>query len=83
MKLGAYDYLTKPFSRDELRLVGQGSLHTAACRRRMFGSGKSCRPGRFRSLVGISDEMQVFDMVRGAATEATVLITGESGPARN
>jgi two-component system NtrC family response regulator len=82
MKLGAYDYLTKPFSRDELRLVvakalSYSGLQEENARLREELSAKV----DFAHLVGISDEMQqVFDMVRRvAATEATVLITGESG----
>ena len=82
MKLGAYDYLTKPFGRDELRLVVEKALSFRGLedenrRLREQLSEKT----DFTRLVGTSDEMrQVFDMVqRVAATEATILISGESG----
>jgi two-component system NtrC family response regulator len=82
MKLGAYDYLTKPFSRDELRLVVAKALSYSGLQEEnvRLREELSSRVD-FAHLVGISDEMQqVFDMVRRvAATEATVLITGESG----
>jgi two-component system NtrC family response regulator len=82
MKLGAYDYITKPFNRDELRLVLKKALE-------MRGLSEENRRLReelterveFRSIIGISREMeQVFHIVRKVAdTEATVLVTGESG----
>ena len=82
MKQGAFDFLTKPFSRDELRLTLERAwafldlqrenrrLRTALTTREDFGH-----------VVGISDAMQtVFNRVRRvAASEATVLIEGESG----
>ncbi|HXV19371.1 MAG TPA: sigma-54 dependent transcriptional regulator [Desulfuromonadales bacterium] len=82
MKLGAYDYLTKPFSRDELRLVVAKALSYSGLQEENVRLREELSDRvDFAHLVGISDEMQqVFDMVRRvAATEATVLITGESG----
>jgi len=82
MKLGAHDYITKPFNRDELKLVVKKALE-------MRGLSEENRRLReelteraeFRNIVGISRKMeQVFQIVRKVAdTEATVLITGESG----
>lgn len=82
MKLGAYDYLTKPFGRDELRLVVAKALafrHLQVENARL----KEELTDRvdFSSIIGISEKMQqVFDIVRRVAdTEATVLLLGESG----
>ncbi|MDY0213608.1 MAG: sigma-54 dependent transcriptional regulator [Desulfuromonadaceae bacterium] len=82
MKLGAYDYLTKPFGRDELRLtvdkaLSYYGLQEENARLRTELSDQI----DFTSIVGISEAMQqVFGMVRRvAATEASVLILGESG----
>ena len=82
MKQGAYDYLSKPFSRDELIIVVEKAFN-------LLGLQDENRRLRdelehqidFGHMVGISDVMQnVFEVVRRVApTEASVLITGESG----
>jgi DNA-binding NtrC family response regulator len=82
MKLGAYDYITKPFNRDELKLVVRKALQLSS----MSEENRQLRTKLtehtdFRNIVGISRGMEkVFEMVRRVAdTEATVLISGESG----
>lgn len=82
MKLGAYDYITKPFNRDELKLVVRKALQVTNLSR----ENKQLRQELtekidFRNIVGISRGMEkVFQVVRKVAnTDATVLITGESG----
>jgi len=82
MKLGAFDYLTKPFGRDELRLTVERALAfqgLTAENRRL----RETLADRFdfSRLIGNSEQMQrVFDVVRRvAASEATVLLIGESG----
>jgi two-component system NtrC family response regulator len=82
MKQGAYDYLAKPFSRDELVMVVEKAFN-------LLGLQEENQRLRdqlehhvdFSHMVGSSDAMQkVFDVVRRVApTEAGVLITGESG----
>jgi two-component system, NtrC family, response regulator len=82
MKQGAFDFLTKPFSQDELRLTleraeaFQGLQRENSRLRRALANRDD-----FGHVVGISDAMQtVFARVqRVAASEATVLIEGESG----
>jgi two-component system NtrC family response regulator len=82
MKLGAYDYITKPINRDELKLVVEKALqaNSLAEENRDLKQRLEDRVD-FRSIVGTSDAMaEVFSLVRRVAdTEATVLITGESG----
>ena len=82
MKAGAYDYITKPFNRDELRLtVGKAlQLNGLAAENKRLKSQLADRAD-FRTIVGSSREMEkVFDIVRKVAdSEASVLITGESG----
>jgi two-component system NtrC family response regulator len=82
MKLGAYDYITKPFNREELKLVVRKALQLTS----LSSENRKLREELsdtvdFRNIVGISREMEkVFQVVRKVAnTDATVLITGESG----
>ncbi len=82
MKAGAYDYITKPFNREALRLTVKKALQFSG----MAEENKRLKvaltdKADFRSIVGSSLEMEkVFAMVRKVAdTEASVLITGESG----
>ncbi|HEX9023309.1 MAG TPA: sigma-54 dependent transcriptional regulator [Geobacteraceae bacterium] len=82
MKLGAYDYITKPFNRDELKLIVKKALElrNLSVENRQLKEELTERAD-FRNIVGVSPEMEkVFNVVRRVAdTEATVLITGESG----
>src|SRR5512143_178278 len=82
MKQGAFDYITKPFNRDELRLT----LDKALRMRRLEKENVELRAEitdryRFESIVGGSEKIRdVLDMAgRVAASDASVLITGESG----
>ncbi|KAB0671139.1 sigma-54-dependent Fis family transcriptional regulator [Oryzomonas sagensis] len=82
MKLGAYDYITKPFNRDELKLTVAKALQftgLAAENKRL--KNQLADRSDFRTIVGASRQMErVFDIVRKVAdSEAAVLITGESG----
>ena len=82
MKLGAYDYLTKPFSRDELRMVVEKALAFTGLRSENVRLKEELSVRLDLSqMVGTSERMQeIFDIVRRVATaEATVLISGESG----
>ena len=78
MKLGARDYLGKPFSPDELRLVVRRALDEDELRR---AHGELTKRLAYGSMIGDSPAMQqlreTIDKV--AQSDATVLITGESG----
>ena len=78
MKLGARDYIGKPFSPDELRLVVQRALAEDELRRK---HGELTKRLAYGSMIGESPAMQqmraTIDKV--AQSDATVLITGDSG----
>ncbi len=82
MKLGAFDYITKPFDIEELRMVAERATENASLRqevevlREAVGQRYSCA-----NMIGESDAMQqVFRTVGAVAPlKTTVLITGESG----
>ncbi len=77
LKLGAHDYITKPFDLTELRnVIGKALAH----RVRVGDKPRREPDGRF-ALVGRTESMQyVYDLIeRVAASPSTVLIQGESG----
>ena len=82
MKLGAYDYVTKPFKLDEIRVT----LGNALERKRLQEENRALRRQlvtvtQFESFVGRSPGMlAVFDTIRKTADSgSTVMVTGESG----
>jgi DNA-binding NtrC family response regulator len=82
MKLGALDYLSKPFDPDELKRVVDRALE----RRRLLQENRNLKNEvsskyRFENIIGSSPPMQkVYGLIaKCAPTNSTVLITGESG----
>ena len=82
MKLGAFEYVMKPFSTDEIELV----IIRAFEQKKLELENKLLRSevmGKygFDNIIGRTTQMQkIFELVEGVAdTRATVLITGESG----
>ncbi len=82
MKLGAFDYLTKPFEEDELLSLIRRALEKRSLEREVvFLRSELARQHDFAELVGQHPEMQkLYRLVAQVArTATTVLITGESG----
>ena len=82
MKAGAYDYITKPFNRDELKLTVKKALQfNSLTEENKRLKSELADKADFRTIVGTSKEMEkVFAVIRKVAdTEASILITGESG----
>ena len=82
MKLGASDYLSKPFTPDELRMTLQKVTERSALIRENAALRQELEVHRgFEGILGESRAMErVFALIRRVApTDGTVLCTGESG----
>jgi len=82
MKIGAADYLTKPFDIEELRLVVIKALTTQELEQEVrYLRAQVANSYSFHNLVGKSPAMrEIYSKIEQIAdTRATVLITGESG----
>ncbi|MBI1962026.1 MAG: sigma-54-dependent Fis family transcriptional regulator [Candidatus Rokubacteria bacterium] len=82
MKLGAYDYITKPFKMDEVRLIIANALERKRLQDENTALKRQLRRERgFENFVGRSRQMlEVFETIRKTADSVSnVLVTGESG----
>ncbi len=86
MKLGAYDYLVKPFDREELQRLTRDALEvnrlmTETVSFPAKGFKPAASPGGMVRIIGRHRRMQeVFKLIgQVAAKDVTILITGESG----
>jgi len=82
MKLGAYDYIAKPFGLQELKLLLErvgAHLQVKSEHRRLAERIKSSRG--FGNIIGLAPEMDLLYRMIGKAAHSThpVLILGESG----
>jgi two-component system, NtrC family, response regulator len=82
MKKQAYDYITKPFQNEELKLTIKKALdnYRLVKENRRLSEALSERH-RYRNIIGKSRPMlQIYDLVNKVAqSKASVLITGPSG----
>jgi len=84
MKTGAFDYLPKPFTPDELRQVVADALEQQKIvrqNRRLMQEPYPHMPRLSHQLIGSSPQIRkVISMIQKVAdTDATVLLSGESG----
>lgn len=82
MKLGAYNYLTKPYNDEELLI----QIKRAIEKRKMFTEIRNLRKAlderyEFKNIIGRSKKMAlIFDQIRHISSiDTTVLLVGESG----
>jgi two-component system NtrC family response regulator len=82
MKLGAYDYITKPFDRDELQIMIEKALDLQSLMSENTRL-KQELTDRFslNNVIGTSSKMKkIYDLVaRVAKSDSTILLQGESG----
>ncbi|HEX3036411.1 MAG TPA: sigma-54 dependent transcriptional regulator [Thermodesulfobacteriota bacterium] len=82
MKLGAYDYITKPFKIDEIKLVIKKALDKKRLERENIRLRKELETKYgFGNIIGRSAAIvKVFELInRVSELKVNVLITGESG----
>ncbi len=82
MKVGAFDYMVKPFDPDEIEIhIKKIIAHRELVNENILLRKKLEESYQFDEIIGKCDLMQdLFDMItRVAPTDSTVLITGESG----
>jgi two-component system response regulator PilR (NtrC family) len=82
MKMGAYDYIQKPFKHDELLIIIERALeHKSLQDENIRLKDELNRKYGFENLIGRSQPMQkIFELIGATApTRSTILIQGESG----
>ena len=82
LRAGAYDFITKPFSIDEVRNIVEHALMAQKLFKEVhYLRGRLTKRYSLDNIIGQSAKMQtVFDLIRRVATApCNVLITGESG----
>jgi two-component system response regulator PilR (NtrC family) len=79
MKLGAYDYITKPFNLDEIRIVLKNIKEKIILQKRVNELQQYA--DAYRNIVGKSEAMQrIFNTIKKIAPfDTSVIITGGSG----
>jgi DNA-binding NtrC family response regulator len=82
MKIGAFDYITKPFQMDEFVLTIKKALENRLLKREVVRLKKEVESRyQFHNLIGKSPPMRkIYELIeRISDTSSNVLITGESG----
>lgn len=82
MKLGAYDYLTKPFKLEEVRMTLSHALRSQSLESENLHLKKELKAVHsFQNLVGTSSAMAtIFELIKKVSNAPTnILVTGESG----
>lgn len=82
MKLGAYDYLTRPIDNERIKIVIKNVLKTQSLSKEVTSlQGQLTEKFKFSNIIGNSSQMQkVYELVKRAAPyDVTVLLEGETG----
>ncbi len=84
MRLGAYDYIRKPFDNAEVRSVILRALDQKRIQKEL-GTQHDQGPQPLRNMIGHTPKLlEIFALIeRVAPTDSTVLIEGESGTGKN
>ncbi len=82
MKLGAEDYITKPFNLDELKIIIDKALYKKNIERENVELRlKLSKEDKFEDIIGNSSKiLKIYELIDNISkTDSNVLITGESG----
>ncbi|MEN8262447.1 MAG: sigma-54 dependent transcriptional regulator [Nitrospirota bacterium] len=82
MKMGAVDYLTKPFNTDEVKIIINSTIEKANLKQEVDYLRKACSENFERNLIGESGAISelIVNMEKIAqAHVSSILVTGESG----
>ena len=82
MKLGAYDYLTKPIDNERIKIVVKNALKTQLLTRKVTNLQEQLgEKFKFSNIIGNSSQMQkVYELVKRVAPyDVTVLLQGKTG----
>ncbi len=83
LKMGAYDYLVKPFTPDDIRRICERALESRRLRRENEAWRRAAGEGRREASPHVGESVQIRRIYQAAdqvaATDAPVFITGESG----
>jgi two-component system, NtrC family, response regulator AlgB len=83
MKEGAYDYLTKPFSLDQIEHLIERALETQRLRDEVRGLRDTLEERPLLESRSPIMQRLLHDAERVAASDAAILLTGESGTGKN
>ena len=82
IKQGAFDYIPKPFTPDELlKVVREAAIKRTLCLEGIYQCKLPSHKHGLDDIIGNSKKMlEIYEIIeKGASTDTTVLISGESG----
>ncbi|BEP28741.1 sigma-54-dependent transcriptional regulator [Helicovermis profundi] len=81
MKIGATDYLSKPFDLEELKIIIEKALDIGEMKKQIYFLKNELKKTSNIAIIGKEKKfIEVIDMAKNvASSDATVLISGESG----
>ncbi len=81
MKLGAFDYIQKPFKMNDIRLVVKNAIGKQKLQKDVLILKEQLKPPSMNDIIGKSRAMlELFSVIsKIAQSNANILITGESG----